>query len=43
MQFEIQDAELASRSVFCVPYRADCREPGPAMLAVVLALPGFHP
>jgi len=43
MQFEIQDAELACRSFFCVPYRAGCREPGPAMLAVVPALPGFHP
>lgn len=28
---------------FCVPCRDGCRKSGPAVLAVVLTLPGFHP
>ena len=38
------DAGLRSGECsFCVPCRDGCREPGPAILAAVLALPGFHP
>ena len=40
------DSDAASRGgecSFCVPCRDGCREPGPAILAAVLALPGFHP
>jgi hypothetical protein len=38
---ELQDAENAYGAVLFVPFRADCPEPGPPILAVVLALRAF--
>ncbi len=38
---ELQDVENAYAAIFCVPCRAGCREPDPAILAFGLALRAF--